>query len=476
MADTIGIAEAAEALRAGTVSSVELTRRALARADADDETLGVFVSRFSESALDAAAHADQEFSNGVDRGTLQGIPVAIKDIIATTDGPTTAQSIVHDSRRYIGDAPVVQRLRSRGAVIVGKTTTMEYACGLPDPNGQFPLPLNPWDSEHWAGGSSSGSASGVASRMVFGALGTDSAGSIRIPAAFCGITGLMPTYGRVPRTGVVPLGYSADHVGPMARDANGCAHLLRVIAGHHPQDNTSSVSPVPNYVDDLTGDLTGIRIGVDRLDRVGGDLADRNLDTSFDAALAALEDAGAHLVEVELPNYREMMAANMVFMMGEALSHHAPRLRERWSDFGPGTRAMLAPALAFTASDYVTAQRARRLTQLQVAALHREVRLIATPTIARTAHRIDDVHALLGERGFDPIYTQYWDCMGLPTVSLPMPAGADGLPLGLQLSGHAFAEGLVLRAADAVQRRSTWHLQSPTALTPQRETEPVHSR
>jgi aspartyl-tRNA(Asn)/glutamyl-tRNA(Gln) amidotransferase subunit A len=205
----LSITEAAAKLRDGSLTSVELTSAVLARADAYDGEVGSYLARFDEQALAAAATADSDLAKGVDRGPLQGIPLGVKDIIAAADGPTTANSLVLDPAWGAGkDAPVVSRLKSAGAVITGKLTTMEFAIGSPDPTKPFPLPRNPWDTKTWPGGSSSGTGSGVAAGFILGGLGTDTGGSIRIPAAFCGVSGLMPTFGRVPKSGCTPLGYS----------------------------------------------------------------------------------------------------------------------------------------------------------------------------------------------------------------------------------------------------------------------------
>ncbi|MCA9847480.1 MAG: amidase, partial [Dehalococcoidia bacterium] len=221
------ITEAGEAIRAGKLTSLELTEACLERADYLDGRLGVFITRMTDTALAAAKQADADFAAGVDRGPLQGIPIGVKDIIATKDAPTTAQSMVLDPAWGEGqDAPVVARLREAGAVIVGKTSTMEFAIGMPDASKPFPVPRNPWNPETWPGGSSSGSGAGVAAGLFLGALGTDTGGSVRIPAAFCGITGMKQTHGLVPKAGCAPLGYSLDHIGPMTRSARDAAAML----------------------------------------------------------------------------------------------------------------------------------------------------------------------------------------------------------------------------------------------------------
>jgi aspartyl-tRNA(Asn)/glutamyl-tRNA(Gln) amidotransferase subunit A len=239
--------QAAAALRDGSSTSVGLTERLLARSDALDPKLGAWQSRFDAAALSRAAEADAELAQGTDLGPLHGLPLAVKDIIATSEGPTTAGSLVLDPEWGAGrDAPVVARLREAGAVIVGKTTTMEFAFGAPDPAKPFPAPRTPWDPNGWAGGSSSGSGAAVGAGLALAALGSDTGGSIRVPAALCGVSGLMPTYGRVPKSGVVPLAYSLDHVGPLALSARDCALLLGALAGPDPTDPSRADRPVAN--------------------------------------------------------------------------------------------------------------------------------------------------------------------------------------------------------------------------------------
>jgi aspartyl-tRNA(Asn)/glutamyl-tRNA(Gln) amidotransferase subunit A len=250
------LSEAAEQLRSGQVTSEVLTRTVLERADRLDDRLGTYLARFDEEALASAKQADADFAAGVDRGPIQGIPVGIKDILAMAEGPTTAQSLVLDREWGAGrDAPVVARLKAAGAVITGKVTTMEFAIGMPDPTKPFPLPRNPWDTDTWPGGSSSGTGNGVAAGLFFAGIGTDTGGSIRIPAAYCGVSGLMPTFGRVPKSGCVPLGYSLDHIGPLARSARDCGAMLGAIAGYHPSDPTAVDRPVPDFLAGLDGTL-----------------------------------------------------------------------------------------------------------------------------------------------------------------------------------------------------------------------------
>ena len=257
------IAAAAEALRDGTLSAASLTETLLARAHAANDALGAFIQIADETALAAARQADADFAAGIDRGPLQGIPLAIKDIIATEDAPTTANSRVMDpawGRRE--DATVMRKLRQAGAIMLGKTVLHEYACGWPDAETGFPMPKNPWDLTRTAGGSSSGTGIAVAADLAIAGLGTDTGGSIRGPSAFCGLSGIKQTFGLVSKEGCVPLGYSLDHIGPMAHTVWDCAVMLQVMAGYDPKDPTTVDRPVPDMLALVDGSLEGVRIGV----------------------------------------------------------------------------------------------------------------------------------------------------------------------------------------------------------------------
>jgi aspartyl-tRNA(Asn)/glutamyl-tRNA(Gln) amidotransferase subunit A len=461
------ITDAAAALRSGATTSVRLVTEAITAADQRDAELGVFLDRYQEQALAAAAAADAELAAGTDRGPLHGIPLGIKDIISTTEGPTTAQSLILDPAwgASVGDAVVVTRLRDAGGIVVGKTSTMEFAVGVPDPTAPFPVPRNPWNPATWPGGSSSGTGAGVAAGMFLGGLGTDTAGSIRIPSAFCGITGLKATFGRVPKSGCVPLGYSLDNIGPMARGARDCALMLGILAGYDASDACAAATPVPDYVSGLNGELRGLRIGVDRLTAYSGDAIDPAQPAVFEAALLTLAEAGAEIVDVELPYYPEMMIVDFVTMAGEAGAYHRDDLVERWLEFGAGARYFVAGGFLYSAADYVQAQRVRRVGQEALAGLYETVDVIATPTATVGAPFVDDLVPTDPEKVLAGVHTPYWNSTGNPTLSIPIGFTGSGLPLGMQLSGRYFDEATVLRAGDAFQRRSSWHLRIPAQAT-----------
>ena len=459
-----GIEEAGEALRSGRLTSLELTRALLRRADALDERLGVYQRRLDERALEEAARVDAELASGRDRGALHGIPLGVKDIIATRGAPTAAGSLVFERERspdWEGsrDAPVVSRLRRAGAVILGTTSTMEFAIGMPDPARPFPIARNPWDTSRWAGGSSSGTGAGVAASLMLGGLGSDTGGSIRIPAALCGVSGLKPTYGRVPRSGVVPLAYSLDTVGPIARTARCCAHLLQAIAGPDPGDPASAPEPVPDYLPDGAGSLAGLRLGVDRancLDRPG---SDPELAARFEAAVEELSGAGAEIVRVELPRYEVVRQSGALSLRAEASSYHLPWLRRRWGDYGVHTAKVLAAGLLLTSADYVKAQRVRAWARREAAATLGRVDAIVTPTAGASAPPLSGLDHL--SFGRLPIFAGFWNAIGFPAIAVPMGPGAAGLPLSLHLAARPFEEATAVRVADAFQRRTDWHRALP---------------
>ncbi|MFI1912302.1 amidase [Nocardia sp. NPDC020380] len=460
------LTEAAAALRGGDIRAVDLVDQALANADAHDREIGVFLSRFDDRAREQAARVDAKLSTGAPLAPLDGIPLGLKDILAHPHAPTTAQSLVLDPAwaASAGHSVAAHRLEAAGGIVVGKTTTMEFAIGVPDPDKPFPIPRTPWDLDCWAGGSSSGSGSGVAAGMFLGAIGTDTAGSIRIPAAFNGITGLKPTFGRVPKSGVVPLGYTLDHVGPMARSAADCALLLSVLAGHAPSDPYSARVPVADYPAALSGDLRGVTVGVDTLDRYATGGIDPAQPARFSAALDALRDAGATIIEVELPMYPEVTAIDIVVMLAEAHAYHRADLRTRWNDYGRATRIILAAGSAVSGPDYVQAQRVRSIAQDRVRDLFARVDLIVTPTGHLGAPRLDAIDQLEPMSVLASLHTPYWNPLGNPTLAVPIGLSDSRTPLSMSITARPFDESLVLRAGDAYQRRTDHHLATPTPL------------
>jgi aspartyl-tRNA(Asn)/glutamyl-tRNA(Gln) amidotransferase subunit A len=437
------IEEAAAALRDGSLTSVELTRRVLEQADRHDGWLGVYLARFDETALERAAQADEELAAGTDLGPLHGIPVGVKDILAAREGPTTAQSLVLDPAWGAGrDAAVVSRLRVAGAVIVGKTTTMEFAMGLPEAEKGFPVPVGPWRAERWCGGSSSGSGSGVAAGFFLAAIGTDTAGSIRIPSAFCGVTGLMPTAGTVPADGCVPLAHTLDRIGPLAGSAWDCAAVQEAIGGGSLREG-------------IDGGIEGLRVGVVREPLLDG--AEPDVVDVYEAAVVALAELGADVTEVSLPLYFELGAATMTTLWSEAFAYHRGDLASCWTDYTTTARLMMTSGAFVTGAEYAQAQKVRAVGRRRLGELLERVDVIVTPTVSMTPPPI--------RTAFDPghwlrIHTMYWNSVPHPLLALPI-GFADGLPLGMQLAAAPHADATLLRAGRAFQQHTDWHRRTP---------------
>lgn len=456
------IAEASAALAAGTVTSVELTSESLRRIDSTQDSLGAFVTVLDESALEAAAIADQRRASGDGVGPLTGIPLAIKDIIATREARTTANSRVLPKGGFGGgvDAPVAARLRAAGAVFVGKATTSEYACGAPDPDTGYLVPHNPWNVAHTPAGSSSGTGIAVAAGLVLGGLGTDTGGSVRGPAAANGHTGLKVTFGRVPKNGVVPLGYSLDTVGPMARSAADCAALLEVMAGYDPGDPCVANVAVPRYSEQLTGSVEGLRVGVPMPYFFDSPELNDETRTAVLGAIESLRTGGAAVVETVVPFAKEAKDASTITSRSEAYAYHHDDLIRRWSAYGRYTRTTIARGALTTAGDYAQAQRLRSRFCRELARLFQDFDVLVTPGSLGPAQRVDEMDPDRTSAG--PSFTGHWNFAGLPAVVLPCGVASDtDLPLALQIIGRPFAEGTVLRVADAYQRQTEWHLRVP---------------
>lgn len=453
----ISIRSAARALRDGSTSSVELVTQCHAAADRTDSELGTFISRFRESSLAAAQRVDSERARGIDLGPLHGIPIGVKDFLSTVEGPTTAQSRVLDRSFGAGrDAAAVARLRAAGAVIVGKTTTLEFGIGLTDATSEFPVPRNPWDRDRWAGGSSSGSANGLVAGSFLGAVGSDSGGSIRVPAAFCGVTGLAPTFGRVPTEGSVPVTYSLGRVGSMASTAWDCGAMLEVIG-------PSSLDPATESPNRDSTDLRGLRVGVLDDPSLWPSDADPSARLSFDAAVRTLGDLGASLQELAIPHYHDLRVAWEVIFASETFAYHAPDLRQRWSDYSPGARFAFGSGAFFSGADYVQAQRVRQVGVNALEKVFHQVDVIVQPTATIGAPRFDWIDT----NGFSAVathfHTHFWNVAGNPVLSVPIGWTHEGLPLGLQIAGRMFEDRMLIDVGVAFQAATHWHQNSPSA-------------
>jgi aspartyl-tRNA(Asn)/glutamyl-tRNA(Gln) amidotransferase subunit A len=477
------ITAARAALDRRQISAVERARAVLARVAAVDPDLHALLEVTTERALADAAAADARLATG-ESTPLLGIPVVLKDIFATRGIATTCGSRILASFKPAYDGTVVERLAGAGSVLVGKANMDEFAMGSSNENSAFGVARNPWDPERVPGGSSGGSAAAVAAGECLGSLGTDTGGSIRLPASYCGVCGLKPTYGRVSRYGVIAYASSLDQVGPLAWTVRDVAALLGVIAGHDPRDSTSVPRPVPDYGAGLSGDVRGLRIGIPREYFAEGIAPD--VERATRAAIQALAEHGAELVEIGLPHTEYAIATYYLVATAEASSNlarydgvrfglrHAAKgdslldMYRHTRDDGFGAevkrRIMLgtyALSAGYYDAYYLKALRVRTLIRKDFADAFARCDVIAAPTAPTTAFRI-------GEKVSDPlamylsdIFTTSVNLAGLPGLSIPCGFDAAGLPIGLQLIAPAFGEEIALRAGDAYQRVTDWHERRP---------------
>ena len=454
------IVEAGQWLRSGKSTAAELTEAMLARCHAAQERLGAFNVISDETAMAAARAADADFAHGVDRGPLQGIPLGIKDLLATSDAPTTANSRVLDPAwGQRADATVVRKLRDAGAVLMGKLVLHEFAIGWPDPATGFPIARNPWDPARTPGGSSSGTGTAVCAGLVLGGLGSDTGGSIRGPASYCGISGLKPTFGRVSKEGAVPLGYSLDTVGPLARTARDCAILFDAIAGYDPADPCTVNVPVPSMTAGLDGTLAGLRIGIPRDYFFTAPELDAEVKAAVLAAVDALRDAGAIIVEIDLPYSESAAAAQRVTIGAEAYAYHEENLRAQPEMYGMHTRLRLMHGMLYTAVDFVQAQRVRSVVRDAWTAAMRAVDALIVPTSTAVAPTFESYDGMKVDTS--PMLTGVWNLVGFPALSVNCGFSKAGLPIGMQIVGAPFTEPMLFRVGDAYQRITDWHMRIP---------------
>ncbi len=472
-----------DALAARQISSREAVEACLERIEQSDPRIQAFISVDGERALDRAQQIDERLASGHEVGPLAGVPVAIKDNMCTRFGRTTCASRILSDFASPYDAHVVERLDAAGAVIVGKTNMDEFAMGSSNENSAMHLTRNPWNVACVPGGSSGGSASALAARMVPIALGSDTGGSIRLPAGFCGVTGLKTTYGRVSRFGLVAYGSSLDQIGPLAVDARDAALMLGVIAGHDRRDSTSAPQDVPDYLAGLNGLPKGLRIGVAKEFFAEG-LAPE-VKQAVETAVSRLAELGAEIVEISLPTAPYWLAAYTIVAFAEASSnlsrydgvhygHRSDRegdiidlyCRSRAEGFGAEVkrRIMLGTytlSSGYYDAYYLKALKVRTLIIRDFQTAFRACDVIAGPVSPTPAFRI-------GEKTDDPltmylsdIYTISANLAGVPGISVPCGFSSDGLPIGLQLLGKHFDEATLLAAADAYQQVTDWHVRTP---------------
>ncbi len=445
------IEQAAAKLRAREVSSMELTRAALAEIDAQQPKFNAYVTVTADLALEQAAQADAELASGLDRGPLHGIPYALKDVFQTKGIRTTVGSKIFTDHIPDSDSAVYELLRNAGAVLAGKAGMQEFAYGVTCDNPHFGPIRNPHDPSRIPGGSSGGSGVTVAAGAVFFAMGSDTGGSIRIPAAYCGCVGLKPTSGRVSRRGVLPLDFSLDHMGPLTRSAKDAGLVLNALAGADPLDDTSSSQPVEDYAAG-SGSLAGVRVGVplnfytERLDPV--------VESAYRSALVAAESAGAILVPVTVPDPLEINTISRVILLAEASAALAPYVHRR-DEFGVDVMALLDQGRFISATDYINAQRLRRMYQREWSKIWTGIDCLFTPTAPILAPpigvlQIEVAGAMEDVRLASTRFVRAINVLGLPAVSIPLPT--QGLPIGLQIVGKPFGEGSILSIGSGMEK------------------------
>jgi aspartyl-tRNA(Asn)/glutamyl-tRNA(Gln) amidotransferase subunit A len=453
------IAEAARSFEAGELSPVDLTRACLERIEALEPKLNAFVTLLPELAVTEARAAEQRLGGDKRLGPLDGIPFAIKDLYETRGIRTTAGSKILADYVPAGDATCIRCLREQGVVLLGKLNMHEWAFGGTTVVSHFGPAHNPWALDRITGGSSGGSGAALAASVCLGSLGSDTGGSIRMPASMCGVVGLKPTFGRVSKHGVVPLSGSLDHAGPMTRTVEDAALVLQAIAGPDPDDPTSEDVPVPDYLAALSGEVRGLRVGVPDKDVLSG--LDKDVEVSFWAALKTLEGLGASLIDVHIPTLQRADAIWLAIVGPEAAAFHRRNLEERPQDFSEQVRLRLQLGLQMRAVDYLRGLESQRQLRAEVEEQYAKIDVLVTPTTSSTASRIEDELAASGREVHLHRFTCPFNLTGQPAISLPCGFDSQGLPVGLQIVGRRFDEETVLRVAHAYEQVSDWHLRRP---------------
>ncbi|MCY4019245.1 MAG: amidase [Chloroflexi bacterium] len=455
----LSLSQVSDMLDAGTISSLELVEANLRAIERTEPTVHAYASVLAEEALDAARAADKAIAAGDRRGPLHGIPIGLKDNIYTAGSVTESGSQVMAGFVPDYDATCAGLLKEAGAIIIGKTHCHEFAYGVNRPPSR-----SPWNNEVYPGGSSIGSGVAVTSRSSFGALGTDTGGSIRVPASINNQVGMKATYGRVSIYGVVPVAWSLDHVGPMTRTVKDNALLLAGMAGYDPMDPTSARQPVPDFCADLEGGVSGLRIGVERDYFFYDGLIDE-IRTSVEGVIAEYRAAGAEIVEVSMPELAITQDALFTIVLCEGSSYHRKLIREQADKYDPATRALIQLGELVPATHYLAAQQARRVYRdaIKRAFAGQQLDAMLWPTMPMTTAPLDDLNAPRADGYPDtPVgsmchHTFNANLAGLPALSVPCGISEAGLPFGFQLTGRAFDEAMVYRIARAYEREHDWH-------------------
>src|SRR6185503_19229282 len=457
--DYLTIAESARLIAAKELSPVELLDSRLQRIERLDGRLNSFIRVLADEARATARTAEAEIAAGRYRGPLHGIPIGLKDIYETAGVPTTGHSKVMQDHVPAGDAFSVARLRAAGAILVGKLATHEFAFGGPSFDLPWPPARNPWNTDCFTGGSSSGTGASVAAGLVLGGTGSDTGGSIRGPSAYCGLAGIKPTYGLISRMGILPLGFSLDHAGPMAWTAEDCAIMLQAMAGHDPADPASADVQIPDYRAGLQGGVKGLRIGLIRHFYERDNEANTATRQAIDAAARKYAELGCTVRDITLSPLDQWSACGVTIMLSEAYAIHEDNLKQRFTDYGEIFRDRMALAGLITAADYIQALRRRRELVDELDRAMTDLDLVMTAAAPSEAPPIEEVpkFGIMSA----PSLTMPFNVTGNPAMSVCCGYTGTGLPLSFQIVGKRFADATVLRAAHAYEQATEWRNRRP---------------
>jgi aspartyl-tRNA(Asn)/glutamyl-tRNA(Gln) amidotransferase subunit A len=464
--EELSLKEASDLIATGEVSSSDLVEATLRRIDALDSALTSYIHVAPDRVRAAGKAADAAIAAGYRLGPLHGIPIAVKDIVAVRGEPMTCGSKVLARNVAEEDATVTAHLRTAGAIFVGRLNMHEFAYGVTTENPHYGTAHNPWNLDHSAGGSSGGSGVSVAARLCYGALGTDTGCSVRLPASYNGIVGIRPSIGRVSNSGVGTLAWTLDTVGPMTRTVEDCALMLKVMAGHDLRDGQTALVPVPDYLEQMKRGLDGVRLALIEDYSLTGLHPD--VARAMEQALADLEKAGATIIELPIPELEPAISALLTVDIAEPSAYHAEWLRSRGASYGADVRGLLQLGELYLASHYIQAQRYRTVISEHFANVLARADVIITPTVPFTVPKIgqsevemptgdtvDIITAVMKYNALPPL-------AGLPAMSVPCGFSKNGLPIGMQIVGRGFGEGAVFNVGHAYQQMTSWHRRAPS--------------
>ena len=461
----LSIAETAREIASKRISPLELTQTYLKRIELLNPIVNAYLTVTTEHALIQARNAEKAILLGKYQGALHGVPIALKDLFDTQGILTTAGSKIFKDRIPSRDSYVVSRLKQAGAILLGKLNMHEFAFGITNANPHYGPAHNPWGADRITGGSSGGSGAAVAAGLCGGALGSDTGGSIRIPACFCGIVGLKPTYGRISRNGVFPLSWSLDHVGTMTRTVEDSALILQEIAGYDPDDITSKTVAIPNFSQEIDHSIDGMRIGV-----LGGDYivpVDKEIRSALDKVLHTFNDLGAIVLDnVDFPFMKETLKPNITIISKEASEYHKDNLVNRPDDFGENVLDRLKLGLQITPSEYLHAKEIQQKIRQQLLEGMKYFDAIFLPMMPTEAPVIGDEKVLVLGQSVDlrsaiTRFTQPFNLTGFPAISIPCGFTSSGFPIGFQLAAKPYQEAKLMRIGHAYEQENSWFMKHP---------------